>query len=75
MAKMKRNRKYRSSATSKSSWNKRVSCKQNMRKGRIKAEYKRQAKNNPNYNKKQETYESVCYIVLAIIGTLYLFSL
>jgi hypothetical protein len=75
MAKMKRNRKYRSSVTSKSSWNKRVSCRQNMRKGRIKAEYKRQAKNDPNYNKKQEAYESVCCIVLAIIGALYLFFL
>ena len=52
-----------------------MSCRQNMRKGRIKAEYKRQAKNNPNYNKKQEAYEFVCYIVLVIIGTLYLFFL
>ena len=41
MARMKRKRKYRSSAFSKSSWNKRVSCRQNMRKGRIKASYKR----------------------------------
>ena len=40
MARMKRKRKYRSSAFSKSSWNKRMSCRQNMHKARIKANAK-----------------------------------
>ena len=44
MARMKRKRKYRSSAFSKSSWNKRMSCRQNMHKARIKANAKARAK-------------------------------
>lgn len=49
MAKMKKHRKYRSKITAKSSWNKRVSCRQNMRKGRIKGNYKRRARKNGAY--------------------------
>lgn len=49
MAKMKKHRKYRSKITAKSSWNKRVSCRQNMRKGRIKGNYKRRSRKNVTY--------------------------
>lgn len=45
MARMKRKRKYRSSAFSKSSWNKRMSCRQNMHKARIKANAKARYRN------------------------------
>lgn len=73
MAKMKRNRKYRSSVTSKSSWNKRVSCRQNMHKGRIKANYKRRAKNDIYYNEKQSVFELIMsiFVLLIIIGFLF----
>ncbi len=40
MARMKRKRKYRSSVFSNSSWSKRVSCRRNMHKARIKANAK-----------------------------------
>lgn len=49
MAKMKKHRKYRSKITAKSSWNKRVSCRQNMHKGRIKGNYKRCTRKNGVY--------------------------
>lgn len=67
MAKMKKNRKYRSSVTSKSSWNKRVSCRQNMHKGRVKAKYKRQAKNNPNYEEQNEIWQCFVYGFIALV--------
>ena len=53
MARMKRKRKYRSSAFSKSSWNKRMSCRQNMHKARIKANVKARAK--ARYGSQEQT--------------------
>lgn len=70
MAKMKRNRKYRGSVNSKSSWNKRVSCRQNMRKGRIKANYKRRAKNDIYYN---DVFEIIISIFVSLIIIVFLF--
>ncbi len=68
MARMKRKRKYRSSAFSKSSWNKRMSCRQNMHKARIKANAKARAKNSSSGNfSSQMQYDPIGTIMGAII--------
>lgn len=80
MAKMRKRKKYRSSVFSKSSWNKRTSCRQNLRKGRIKGNYKRRAKaqrrNNDFINAQKsgvvygngETINTILLVI--IIGTI-----
>ena len=53
--------------------NGRYQMKRAMHKGRIKANYKRQAKNNPNYDRDNAIWEQICVIFLSVVGLLYMY--
>ena len=53
--------------------NGRYQMRKAMKHGRAKSRYKRQAKKNPNYVEEQEKFQTICSVILFILGIAFWF--